>query len=73
MANDIAEFFSMMMRRYPRDLRPYIVEWANAALNGTESSIVPIPYREKKKLSFKAGLIAGAIITLAASIAIHYF
>ena len=72
MANDIAEFFSKMMHRYPRDLRPYIVEWANAALNGTESSIEPVPYRDKKKLSFKAGLIVGAIVTLAISIAVHY-
>ena len=60
------------MHRYPRDLRPYTVEWANSALNGTDSAITPVPYREKKKLSFKAGVIVGAIIAIAASIAIHY-
>ena len=72
LANDVAEFFSKMMFRYPRDLRPYTVEWANAALNGTESSIVPTPYADKKKLSFKAGVFIGAIIAIAVSIAIHY-
>ena len=72
MANDVAEFFSEAMHRYPRDLRPYTVEWANSVLNGTDSSITPVPYREKKKLSFKAGVIVGAIIAIAASIAIHY-
>ena len=72
LANDVADFFSKMMFRYPRDLRPYTVEWANAALNGTESSIVPTPYADKKKLSFKAGVFIGAIIARAVSIAIHY-
>lgn len=72
LANDVAEFFSRSMRRYPRDLRPYMVEWANAALNETESSFVPAEYTEKKKLSFKAGLIAGAVVSAAVAIAIHF-
>lgn len=71
LANDVAEFCSKTMRRYPRDLRPYMVEWANAALNEKEADIVPIPYTEKKVLSFKAGLTAGIVITTIIAIAIH--
>ncbi|MCQ2063335.1 MAG: serine/threonine protein kinase [Fibrobacter sp.] len=73
MANDVAEFFSMNMRRYPRDLRPYILEWANATLNEAETTFTPAMYSEKKKLSFKAGLITGAVVSIIAAIAIHFF
>lgn len=72
MATDVAEFFSKSMRHYPRDLRPYMVEWANAALNEQETAFIPAEYSEKKKLSFKAGLIVGAVVAATAAIAIHF-
>lgn len=72
MATDIAEFFSKSMRKLPRDLRPYMVEWANAALNEQESSFTPAEYTEKKKLTFKTGLIIGVVISAVIAIAIHF-
>lgn len=72
MANDVAEFFSKSMRHYPRDLRPYLVEWANAALNGNDTFITPALYSEKKRLSFKAGLVSGLVIATAICVAIHF-
>lgn len=71
MATDIAEFFSKSMRKLPRDLRPYMVEWANAALNELESTFIPVPYTDKKKLSFKVGLIVGAVLATIISFAVH--
>jgi len=49
-----------------------MVEWANAALNEQETAFIPAEYSEKKKLSFKAGLIVGAVVAAAAAIAIHF-
>lgn len=72
MATDVAEFFSRMMKLYPRDLRPYLVEWANAALNGTETEFTPAMYPEKKTFSFKFGFIAGVVATAIISTAIHF-
>lgn len=72
LANDVADFCSKTMRRYPRDLRPYMVEWANAALNAKEPEIEPTPYTEKKVLSFKAGLSAGIVLSAITAIIIHF-
>lgn len=71
LSNDIAEFFSKMMRHYPRNMCPYMVEWANAALNGNESTIEPAPYAEKKRLSFKTGLVTGSILASVVAITIY--
>lgn len=70
-AADAADEVSKLMKAYPRDLTPYVSEWVNATLRGTETAINPCLYPDTRKKFFILGASLGAIAASAIAILIH--
>ena len=71
-AADIADELSRLMRAYPRDLTPYLAEWANATTKGEKPAIEPKTYPNRTKKMFICGLVAGAIAATALTITLSH-
>lgn len=64
-AANAADAVSRIMRRYPRDLTPYLANWTIATVKGEKSDIAPTTYPDSRKKMFIIGAVAGAAVAAA--------
>jgi len=70
-AADAADELSRIMRAYPRDLSPYLAEWACSLQNEAPSAIEPEVYPNHTKKLFIIGLAVGAAVSAGISVLLH--
>jgi serine/threonine-protein kinase len=66
-ANELAD----LMREYPRDMTPYIAEWADTVNEDQPVDTVISPKPQKTTFKYGIGFLLGVIVTAIASVAIH--
>ena len=71
-AADAADELSHIMRVYPRDLSPYLAEWASSLRNEVPSVLAPETYPNRAKKMFIIGLAGGAITASAIAVTLSY-
>jgi serine/threonine-protein kinase len=59
------------MREYPRDMTPYIAEWADTVNEDQPVDTVISPKPQKTTFKYGIGFLLGVIVTAIASVAIH--